>query len=624
MFEDFTNCHTRHKHRIDNLYKYCCQERDNREHQHKRTCSRATKTLKTHLEQCYIYYFTAIITIYLLTVIEYVDSMPNSGPNNNTNEWYRAQEDLMVKYLGRFGYLTDASQETGPASLTSRETYVQALKRLQRMANIPETGEVDSKTYELLSKPRCGVKDEIGLLTMKRSRRRRYIVASSKWEKNDITYKILNTTPDLDAQKVRRIISDAFKVWSDVTTLTFSEVINAEADIMIEFVVGHHHDGYAFDGPGSVLAHAFFPGEGTGGDTHFDDDETWRFYSSEGVDLFMVAAHEFGHALGLQHSSNTDALMYPWYQGYVANFKLPYDDIQGIQSVYGGKSQVLPPVTMPRPEIDVTAKPRTTPRYPPYVTTPTKTYFRTPEAPSINPCSHSIDAISVIRNELFIFIGPQCWRLGSYGRASGPTTIASFWNSILEGGVDAVYEKLDGTIVFFKGNRFWLFHATRIVSNFPKEGRLLTELGIDKDIKKIDAAFIWAYNQQTYLVSGDIYWKLNNSKDYIEYDYPRDMSIWKNVPLPVDSAFQHWDGRTYFLQGDKYWEFYDTKMQTRHIEGKPISALLGCRNGVMKSDFTAFNVDSPAVQPQTSEASFIVKTFQINIVIFICSLHLFQ
>lgn len=54
-----------------------------------------------------------------------------------------------------------------------------------------------------------------------------------------------------------------------------------------------------------------------------------------GTSLFAVAAHEFGHSLGLAHSSVQGALMYPWYQGLSPNYELPEDDRHGIQQMYG-------------------------------------------------------------------------------------------------------------------------------------------------------------------------------------------------------------------------------------------------------------------------------------------------
>ncbi|XP_059170336.1 matrilysin-like isoform X2 [Physella acuta] len=244
-----------------------------------------------------------------------------------------------VNYLEKFGYIEDASN-----SLTSAESIQQALKDFQDFNGLAVTGELDPATLQKMGQPRCDLPDVIrpGSRFLSPVRGVRSADGEkqpeTKWSTSDLTYGFESYTSKLEQTEIETAISNAFRKWSDVTPLTFNAG-QGLVDINIGFNRQEHGDDNPFDGQGKVLAHAFFPGNHQlAGDTHFDDDEEWTLDSPQGRNLEMVAAHEFGHALGLKHSRHHDALMAPYYQGYDPNYALHQDDIERIQKVYGTKT----------------------------------------------------------------------------------------------------------------------------------------------------------------------------------------------------------------------------------------------------------------------------------------------
>lgn len=223
--------------------------------------------------------------------------------------------------------------DKAPTFGTFDEATQMALKSFQAFHGLPPTGVLDIGTEAELSRPRCGFPDAPG-----GGNRVGAFVLGSRWSKKKLSYRISKfsgggvSPQSLSQAHVEAAIEDALGIWSDASPLTFHRVA-ANADIDIRFEVGAHGDGDSFDGPFRVLAHAFFPEDGR---VHFDDAESWAAdfppTNPNTIDLITVAAHEFGHALGLDHSNDRGALMFPTYAG--PQRFLGQDDINGIRALY--------------------------------------------------------------------------------------------------------------------------------------------------------------------------------------------------------------------------------------------------------------------------------------------------
>uniref|UniRef100_A0A3B3HXM3 Matrix metallopeptidase 9 n=1 Tax=Oryzias latipes TaxID=8090 RepID=A0A3B3HXM3_ORYLA len=573
--------------------------------------------------------------------------------------------DLAESYLKKFGYM-DTFQRSGFQSLASTS---KALKRMQRQLGLDETGQLDMQTLEAMKQPRCGVPDVANYKTFD---------GDLKWDHGDVTYRILNYSPDLDSSVTDDAFARAFKVWSDVTPLTFTRLFDGTADIMISFGKKDHGDLYPFDGKDGLLAHAYPPGEGIQGDAHFDDDEFWTlgkgpvvktyygnadgamchfpfvfggktytsctsegradklpwcsttddydrdgkygfcpsellytiggnsdgakcvfpfvflgdeydscttegrrdgyrwcattsnydqdkkygfcpntdtttiggnaegepchfpfeflgkeydsctsegrgdgklwcgttasydddkkwgFCPDQGYSLFLVAAHEFGHALGLDHSNIRDALMYPMYS-YVEDFSLHEDDIEGIQYLYGSKTDPKP--TVPQPNT-----PTTTATPDPDVTDSTDEPEPTnrPATTTLNPLDPTKDACKVTKFD----------------------TITALLEKVQKGGCKAV--------LFFS----------------------IEKLGLPDSVQKVEGA-LQKGKDKVLLFSGENFWRLDVKTQKIDKGYPKYIDVvFGGVPIDAHDVFLY-EGRTFFCRDQFYWRMNSRRQVDR-------------------------------------------------------------
>lgn len=437
-------------------------------------------------------------------------------------------------YLIKYGHLKEEQRDYNAAK------FAVAVRNFQQSSHLPVTGHLDEATVHQMHVPRCGMKDDNETKWLfnrphyVNHRRKRY-ATKSKWYKHQLTYQIVNWPWYLSQHQVRQAVKAAFELWSNVSSLTFSEVTRGPANIRLAFFDGEHNDGarHAFDGPGGALAHAFFPRRG---EAHFDNAEHWSL-NGKGRNLFVVLAHEIGHTLGLPHSPFKNALMSPYYKKLGREYVLNFDDIFAIQNLYGapssGRLVQLPGKQFTRFEEWSEEKKGVTDGA-------VKPYY----------CQSMFDAVTWdLKQTLFVFKGRHYWMVTLNGNVSGPQLTQQRWKRLPAFVEAAAVSGSDGKFYFFKGGRCWRYKGSRLEAGFPQK---CSENGFPRHP---DTALYFPPLGHLIIFKGEKYYVINEESMMVEPYYPRNIQDWKGVPLIANAALTHPNGSVYFFKGEKYWKF---------------------------------------------------------------------
>ncbi|XP_010832385.1 PREDICTED: matrix metalloproteinase-20 [Bison bison bison] len=454
------------------------------------------------------------LAVLLVTALKFstaAPSLPAASPRTSRNNYRLAQA-----YLDKY-YTKKGGPQIGEMVARGGNSTVKKIKELQEFFGLRVTGKLDRATMDVIKRPRCGVPDVANY---------RLFPGEPKWKKNTLTYRISKYTPSMTPAEVDRAMEMALRAWSSAVPLNFVRINAGEADIMISFETGDHGDSYPFDGPRGTLAHAFAPGEGLGGDTHFDNAEKWTM-GTNGFNLFTVAAHEFGHALGLAHSTDPSALMYPTYKYQNPyGFRLPKDDVKGIQALYG-------------PRRAFSGKP-TAPHGPPH----------NPSIPDLCDSNLSFDAVTMLGKELLLF-------------RDRPVPEAVLLTALPCCLVGAVQSWTRMALIPYwpspevpKGPHYW------ITRGFQMQGppRTIYDFGFPRYVQRIDAAVYLKDAQKTLFFVGDEYYSYDERKRKMEKDYPKSTEEeFSGVNGQIDAAVEL-NGYIYFFSGPKAYK-YDTEKE---------------------------------------------------------------
>jgi hypothetical protein len=115
--------------------------------------------------------------------------------------------------------------------------------------------------------------------------------------------------------------------------------------------------------------------------------------------------------------------------------------------------------------------------------------------------------------------------------------------------VDAVYQTIDGRILFFVNEAVYSFERNKRMKVYK-----LSDLGIDSNVQKIDKIFRKPNSHQTFIFIGENYFKFDEHKLLVTGSGTPIEKAFKDV-YGMDTAFTYTNNNIYFFKGEFYYEF---------------------------------------------------------------------
>ncbi|KAG5347991.1 MMP14 protein, partial [Acromyrmex charruanus] len=389
-----------------------------------------------------------------------------------------------------------------------------------------------------MRKPRCGLPDILHY---------EHNTGRKKWAKTHLTWNF--HLADVHTLKTTAF---AFSLWAANSSLSFQRK-TLNPDILISYRSGTHT--YAdrkrneeicsssFDGPGGVLAHAFYPSNVVNYTAEIDSTVPWHIYltekSASNKDyLLNTLTHEIGQALGLTHSSREDSIMFAFVTANNNNkiVKLNIEDILAIQQLYGIKNPKLTTTTTQPPTTEITTN------KPEYVDLCTLQY---------------VDTILVLHHRIFVTYQRYVWSISIDDTKYGPHILNNYMDFLPE-------NRPSGELVLFVNNIVYMIEYPSFklkegwpkrVSQFQIERRLGTLSSLGFPPNALIDTVVNTNRGQTYAIF--------NSNDVVQIDecsmsvrsYQPLQAVFPGIPSAPTLAFRYINGNLYFAKKQQFYTF---------------------------------------------------------------------